>query len=144
MNKLAANGMKRVTGGKPLALATLVSLIFLGCEKKLPTHQAPPEEMFIFSTALSPTPIENATTRYTDFVYHLRPVGAAEYKTFLPSSISPTKDRSILVKFLVRIPTPALDQEYESYISYQLDGKESLESHDKPAPLRSSDTKASY
>ena len=88
-----------------------------------------------FTSAYSPSPIDNAATRYSDFCYHIRAVGDPVYMAFGPAKIEPTKDRSILVTFEVKLPSVKVNQLYEAFFSYKVDGREEI-SESPPNVLR--------
>jgi len=110
---------------KALSFLLITVCVSMSCKQQVSDSSALEErEMFTYASRFSPTPIENAATRYTDFVSHLRKAGDESFQTFHPDSVVPTDDKSVMVNFVIKIPAPTPNQEYESYISYRLDGQE--------------------
>ncbi|MEO8204833.1 MAG: hypothetical protein ABI615_01540 [Chthoniobacterales bacterium] len=67
--------------------------------------------------------IKDANVRYSNFILHVRKVGDTQFSEF-PASTKSTADGGVEAFSLVHIPRPIPNQEYESYFSYRLDGKE--------------------
>jgi hypothetical protein len=114
-----------------VALAMLVCTLVLTACSRPAAGEAPQvgngdPEGLTFTVSVTPSPIDNATTRYTDFSYHIRPVGAVEYMVFAPAKVEPTKDRSVLATFEVTLPSVKANQLYESFHAWKVDGREEI------------------
>ena len=115
------NDLKRL----PILSLVVLGMIFSsGCSHSDTSAKPPLKKSaeFSFTESLNPTPLPHASTRYSDFVLHYRKVGDANYMDFPSSSVDPTSDRTVMVQFKISMPQPPVDQAYERYISYRLDG----------------------
>lgn len=122
----------RYPGMRKLIFALGACLALAACSRPAsagaPEVRNPEKDELTLTVSITPSPIDNATTRYTDFSYHIRPVGAAEYMVFAPAKVESTKDRSVLATFEVKLPSVKVNQLYESYHAWKVDGREEISS----------------
>src|SRR5690349_609990 len=85
-----------------LVLATFCASCSRTPEAKTPVIP-PTSSPFTFGASLSPTPVQNAMTRYSDFRYHYRKVGDETFADVASESVKPTNDGSVRAEFTVTL-----------------------------------------
>ena len=107
----------------PICFSMLAIVTSCSRRTRIEITQAKP---FTYSAMISPTPINKALQRYTDFQFHYRVADGREFTAISPSRVVPSQDGSVNAEFLVTMAEPKTNQVYDSFYSYKIDGKEAV------------------
>jgi len=106
--------------GNIFAITVFAALI--SCSPKPTSVSKEESPQFKCSASYSINEREENLKKYGNFRYHIRPVGAPEYFTF-PAPVVKRELNQMTVTADIQIPYPRLNEDYEGFFSYTLDGK---------------------
>lgn len=98
----------------PYLALLLVAAVATGCSD---------HKTYRLKYAYNTPPWKYELERYSDFKYEVRKVGATEFITFLPKTLTKQKNGSIRAEYLIELPMPQPGELYEMRSSFKLDGK---------------------